>query len=116
MPKTREEIEHLKMNWLEDACWDIETTEGFEEYKNELESYRKEMEDKWKAQRKFARICPLSPMTRYRERLCLRNECAWWDEDCDQCSIRRLASLVDRAESEDGYRSTSLMEYKEKFG
>lgn len=34
--KSREEVENLKKNWLEDPCYDIETTEGFEEYKEEL--------------------------------------------------------------------------------
>lgn len=38
--KTREEVEHLKSNWLEDGSWDIENTPGYEEYKAELLNYR----------------------------------------------------------------------------
>lgn len=38
--KTRNEVEKLKSEWLSDACWDIEDTEGFEEYKPELLQYR----------------------------------------------------------------------------
>lgn len=34
--KTPQEIEDLKRNWLSDPCWDIEDTEGFEEYREEL--------------------------------------------------------------------------------
>lgn len=47
MLKTEPEIESLKRNWQADPCWDIETTEGFEEYKEELTAYRIEMEVKW---------------------------------------------------------------------
>lgn len=38
--KTREEVESLKANWAADPCWDIEATEGFEEYRDELIAFR----------------------------------------------------------------------------
>lgn len=38
--KTREEVEWLKENWKSDPCWDIETTEGFGEYYEELVEFR----------------------------------------------------------------------------
>jgi len=38
----REEIEKLKKSWLEDPCWDIECTEGFEEHEQELLAFRLE--------------------------------------------------------------------------
>ncbi len=38
--KTREEVEALKKEWEHDPCWDIEGTEGFEEYYSELLEYR----------------------------------------------------------------------------
>ena len=41
---TQEEIEKLKMNWLADPEWDIETTEGFEEHAEELLKFRKQAE------------------------------------------------------------------------
>jgi len=34
----------LKRQWLEDSSWDIETTEGFEEFKQELYIFRLETE------------------------------------------------------------------------
>ena len=34
--KTREEVEALKREWLAEPCWDLEKTEGFEEYHDEL--------------------------------------------------------------------------------
>jgi chromosome segregation ATPase len=37
--KTRAEIEHLKQNWLDDPCWDIERTEGFEDHHDELKAF-----------------------------------------------------------------------------
>ena len=46
--KTRDEIEKLKSNWMDDPCWDIENTEGFEEYSNELLKFRKMAERNWK--------------------------------------------------------------------
>lgn len=45
--KTREEVEALKKEWLEDDSWDIEDTEGFEEYRDELYILRLETELKW---------------------------------------------------------------------
>ncbi len=38
--KTREEVENLKANWLEDPCWNIEDTQGFKECRDELLAYR----------------------------------------------------------------------------
>lgn len=50
MSKTTEEIEALKKNWLNDPCWDIENTEGFEDHVAELTAFhelkRKEWEQK----------------------------------------------------------------------
>lgn len=39
--KTQTELQKLKTNWLNDPCWDIETTEGFEDHKVELLLFRK---------------------------------------------------------------------------
>ncbi|SHH06236.1 hypothetical protein [Tepidibacter thalassicus] len=43
----RTDVEKLKKGWLDDPCWDIEDTEGFEEYKDELLKFRLEQEKKW---------------------------------------------------------------------
>ncbi|MDP9474927.1 MAG: hypothetical protein M3R38_04430 [Actinomycetota bacterium] len=42
--RTPEEIRELKINWREDPCWDIETTEGFEAHHEELLAYRLEID------------------------------------------------------------------------
>jgi hypothetical protein len=42
--KTAVEIADLKKQWLHDPCWDIETTEGFEEHIEELKVYREQIE------------------------------------------------------------------------
>jgi hypothetical protein len=47
--KTREEVEALKANWLSDPIWDIEDTEGFEEYRAELREYRLNVDAEYKA-------------------------------------------------------------------
>jgi len=76
MPKTREEIAHLK----------------FEKHKEEILTYQKEME----ADRKKNKLCPLFPQkhAEYWERICMGDDCAWWDEVAEQCAIRRLTELT----------------------
>ena len=44
MTKTTEEIQKLKEDWMRDPCWDIEKSNGFEEYKEELLAWRNEYE------------------------------------------------------------------------
>jgi len=53
--KTQAELKSLKDNWLHDPCWDIEDTEGFEEYKEELKKFRLNQEREWKA-REYNRV------------------------------------------------------------
>lgn len=38
--KTRAEVNELKENWQVDPCWDLEDTEGFEDYRKELAAFR----------------------------------------------------------------------------
>jgi predicted HTH transcriptional regulator len=45
--KTREEVEKLKRDWFRDAIWDIEDTEGFEEYRDELKEYSEKCQKAW---------------------------------------------------------------------
>lgn len=47
MTKTPQEIADLKAGWRRDPIWDIEDTEGFEEYKTELLQYRLDTEREW---------------------------------------------------------------------
>ncbi len=42
--KTEAEIADLKHQWSIDPCWDIETTEGFEEHRYALYRWRMEIE------------------------------------------------------------------------
>lgn len=44
---TREDVEKLKYSWFHDPCWDIEDTEGFEDYKEELKEYHLECKKFW---------------------------------------------------------------------
>jgi len=48
---TREDVETLKIQWLHDPIWDIEHTEGFEEFEDELKEYRERIEEKKEKQR-----------------------------------------------------------------
>jgi len=50
--KSTEEIEKLKRNWLADPCWDIETTEGFEDHVEELLNFRRSTETEFEAKKK----------------------------------------------------------------
>lgn len=47
MEKSREEIERLKKDWSFDPCWDIETTDGFEDHHDELLIFRLKKEAEW---------------------------------------------------------------------
>jgi len=47
--KTREEVDALKLNWQRDPIWDIEDTEGFEEYRDELIEFHKTWSEKCQA-------------------------------------------------------------------
>lgn len=51
MLKTTEELEKLKKDWSSDPYWDIENTNGFEEYKEELLEYRFKCQSKWNEER-----------------------------------------------------------------
>ena len=51
--KTRDEVQELKHDWEVDPCWDIEDTEGFEEYRDELEKHRLDMEILWTQEYQF---------------------------------------------------------------
>jgi hypothetical protein len=44
---TIEDIEALKGKWISDPCWTLEETEGFEEHRAELCSFRMETEKHW---------------------------------------------------------------------
>lgn len=46
--KTRDEVEQLKRQWSQDPIWDIEDTEGFEDYREELRAYREEKWQEWR--------------------------------------------------------------------
>lgn len=46
--KTQSELENLKSQWKSDPCWDIEYTDGFEEYREELLNFRLDSEKRWK--------------------------------------------------------------------
>lgn len=54
-PVTREDVEALKASWVTDACWDIEDTEGFEAYREELIAFSQQMQAQWKAEQQRKR-------------------------------------------------------------
>ena len=40
--KTRKEVERLKKEWLQDPCYPLANSEGFEAHKEELEKFERE--------------------------------------------------------------------------
>ncbi len=46
---TREDVEILKENWAADPIWNLEGTEGFEEYQEELKTFSDTKKAEWKA-------------------------------------------------------------------
>lgn len=53
--KSQEEIQALKDSWLKNPIWNIEKSEGFEEYEDELLAFRKETEERWDEKREERR-------------------------------------------------------------
>jgi hypothetical protein len=47
MEKSRQEIDDLKRQWERDPEWDIEETEGFESYREELKEYADAKRAEW---------------------------------------------------------------------
>lgn len=45
------DVNELKRQWLADPVWDIEETEGYEKYREELRRFRLETEAVWEARR-----------------------------------------------------------------
>ena len=45
--KTRDEIDVLKNDWVDDPCWDIEDTDGFEDHHAELAAFNATMQKEW---------------------------------------------------------------------
>lgn len=45
--KTRDEVEHLKLDWKADPIFDLYKTEGFEEYHEELKVFQTECYKQW---------------------------------------------------------------------
>ena len=98
---TRQDVERLKAEWSEDPSYgDIENTEGFEAYREELLAFRKEQEAFWQAEREerlmekrvraAKKRCPMNDHC-----FCISDECAWWLDDIEKCAIIKLAKIPD---------------------
>jgi len=105
MVSSREQVEALKQNWKEDPCWDIETTEGFDEYSSELLAFRRQCEAKW--DEKVARRQEQKRVHRYENmRLSIEGGHDYFEngrnEDANSRFLNVIASaLVDIAETLD---------------
>lgn len=44
---TRQDLEKLKSDWARDPCWDIEDTEGFESFRDELLAFSEQKTREW---------------------------------------------------------------------
>lgn len=105
MKKTREEVAKLKEDWLKDAGWDIEETEGFEEYYDELKEYREVCEAGWKIAREAeeaekkrrlsSKMCPMMvvaiPGFGVSKPSCLMEQCALWVDEKHACAMLYIA-------------------------
>ena len=103
MSKTREDVERLKEEWKKDGCWDICDTEGFEEYRDELQQFQEDCEKeceekaKQKEQQKLTDSLRHCPMARGSEdyKLCLQRDCAWWIGEEYRCAMKSMAMSLD---------------------
>ena len=93
--KSREELENLKRNWKQDPCYDIEDTEGFEEYREELLAFSKEQQAIWEKQREehhkrlTDKLCPMcfSNSGEDADYHCVAEKCAWWIGSEEKCAM-----------------------------
>jgi hypothetical protein len=95
--KSREEVEKLKRDWLHDGCWDIETTEGFEDYTDELLKFRRDTEAGEKIRREnhhkelADKLCPMTFPAGSKEYddyfNCVVEKCAWWSSEEEKCAV-----------------------------
>lgn len=49
---TREDVDRLKSGWKDDPIWDIEETPGFEDFRDELKSFRQTCEANWELEKR----------------------------------------------------------------
>ena len=92
--KTRAEVDVLKRDWEKDPCWDIETSEGFEEHQDELKIFRLNCEFQWKRKKELHetklrnKICPVKMMNNsFVSWNCEIGLCAWWNGTSEKCAI-----------------------------
>jgi predicted ArsR family transcriptional regulator len=96
--KTREQIEKLKQSWIHDGCWDLENTEGFEEYFMELSIFRANYEvlaekrRKWQEEKHHAElsrlICPIMSIANTGNfTRCQTEQCTYWDSTFEKCLV-----------------------------
>jgi len=95
----RDKVEKLKQDWVKDPCWDIEDTEGFEGFREELQAFSRAMKLFWKSQAETALAakakltCPLmSIMEGFNggEMRCITSRCAWWSDKHGECNINLI--------------------------
>lgn len=53
---TRKQIEDLKTQWVNDPCWDLEYTDGFEEHEAELKEFAEKQRKLWSIERVMNKI------------------------------------------------------------
>lgn len=49
--RSKEDIDNLKRDWLNDGSWDIYDAEGFEEHREELMKFQEDKEIEWQRQK-----------------------------------------------------------------
>ena len=94
--KEPNELEALKRSWERDPCWDLEDSDGFEEYREELLAFSEERKAHWKqlAQEAHTKlenmVCPLLSIGIEGYGYCRVEQCAWWNEAETCCAIRAM--------------------------
>src|SRR5690554_4121127 len=58
---TRQDLEKLKYDWANDPCWDIEDTENFESFRDELLAFSEQKNREWDQEKEAS-------LVRYAER------------------------------------------------
>ena len=101
MVQSRSAIEHLKRNWFNNPCWDIEDTEGFETHYIELKAFRIGCELYWDSTRAKAKA--------------LRNKKIEVTAKEFDCSFA-LANYITKLETEIDQLANRIMDLEDQYG
>lgn len=110
----RPEVEKLKADWAKDACWDIEDTQGFEAWREELKEYSKTMQASWDSDynRRIEAVTTDALWRMRRHFVAGDKQAAALDAAILQAqALERIATALERIASREEYKATEQIRF-----